>query len=118
MARYTCLYTLAVRIEELQSLLAEMLEASGFDVIYHTSDYMMARETPGQVSFAQLVTIEVLIDRTKASREKVQMSLVAKNEELPLQVDNHCYQLFAQVVDAIAANPKWQLLESTVGSFN
>jgi hypothetical protein len=40
---------------------------------------------------------------------------VIKNEELPLQVDNHCHQMFHQVQQAIAQNRHWQLVESVAG---
>lgn len=115
MARYTCFFTVAVPLEKLRQLLAEILESCRFDIIYHTEDYMMAREVPGQVSFARLVTVEVLIDKTKATNECVRMDVVAKNEELPLQLNNHCYRMFDQVSRAIAENPQWQLLESSNG---
>lgn len=115
MARYTCSFSVASSLDELKRLLSDTLQTCSFDIIYHTEDYMMAREVPGRVAFAQLVTVEVLIDKTKATHERVCMSLVAKNEELPLQVNNHCQQLFDQVRQAIAQNPQSQLLESQIG---
>lgn len=75
----------------------------------------MAREFPGRVSFAKLVTVEVLIDKSTATSEEVRMNFVIKNEELPLQVDNHCHQMFNMVQDAVAANRYWQLVESIAG---
>lgn len=75
----------------------------------------MAREFPGRVSFAKLVTVEVLIDKSTATSQEVRMNFVIKNEELPLQVDNHCHQMFNMVQDAVAANRYWQLVESIAG---
>lgn len=75
----------------------------------------MAREIPGRVAFAKLVTVEVLIDKSTATSQEVRMNFVIKNEELPLQVDNHCRQMFETVQQAVTANPNWQLLESVVG---
>lgn len=115
MARYTCSFTVAVPIELLRQLLAEILQACSFDIIYDTGDYMMARELPGQVSFAKLVTVEVLIDKTIATDTETRMNLVIKNEELPLQVDNHCYQMFDLLKQAIRDNRHWQLIESIAG---
>lgn len=115
MARYTCSFTVAVPIEILRQLLVEVLQACNLDIIYDAGDYMMAREIPGQVSFAKLVTVEVLIDKTTASNTETRMNLVIKNEELPLQVDNHCHQMFELVSQAIADNRNWQLIESLAG---
>lgn len=75
----------------------------------------MAREIPGRVAFAKLVTVEVLIDKSTATAQEVRMNFVIKNEELPLQVDNHCRQMFEMVQEAVAENHHWQLVESVVG---
>lgn len=115
MARYTCSFTVAAPVEHLRLLLVEVLQSCDLDVIYDTGDYIMAREIPGQVSFSKLVTVEVLIDRTTATETETRMNLVIKNEELPLQIDNHCYQIFQLVNQAIIENRNWQLVESVVG---
>lgn len=115
MARYTCSFTLAVSLDHLQETLIEVLQSCNFDIIYDTNDYLMAREIPGQVAFAKLVTVEVLIDRSTATEQEVRMNCVIKNEELPLQIDNHCHQMFQLVHEAIAENRHWQLLESVAG---
>lgn len=115
MARYTCSFTVAVPIEHLRQVLMEVLQACNLDIIYDSGDYLMAREVPGQVSFAKLVTVEVLIDKTTATNTETRMNFVIKNEELPLQVDNHCHQIFELVSQAIADNRHWQLIESVAG---
>ncbi|MBZ8180137.1 hypothetical protein [Oscillatoria salina] len=115
MARYTCTFTVAVPLERLQGLLIEVLQSCNFDVIYKTADYLMARESPGQVAFSKLVTAEILIDRTTATASEVRMNVVVKNEELPLQFDNHCRQIFDLIQQAIADNDRWQLLEIVAG---
>lgn len=112
MARYTSLFTVAVSFDQLRRLLADILESCHFDVIYDTEDYLVARETPGRVSFAKLVTVEVLIDKFTATQPEVRMSFVVKNEELPLQSDNHCRQMFNQVNRAVAETRQWHLIES------
>jgi hypothetical protein len=112
MARYTSLFTVAVSLDRLQQLLTDILESCNFNVIYDTEDYLVAREMPGQVSFAKLVTVEVLIDKFHAHDTEVRMSFVVKNEELPLKVDNHCRRKFNLVNQAIAESRQWQLLES------
>jgi hypothetical protein len=115
MARYTCSFTVAVSLEYLQQSLIEVLQSCNFDIIYDTGDYLMAREIPGHVAFAKLVTVEVLIDKSTATAQEVRMSFVIKNEELPLQVDNHCRQMFDMVQEAVAENRHWQLVESVAG---
>lgn len=115
MARYTCSLTVAVSLDHLQQSLIEVLQSCNFDIIYDTGDYLMARESPGRVAFAKLVTVEVLIDKSTATAQEVRMNFVIKNEELPLQVDNHCRQMFDLVQEAVAENRHWQLVESVVG---
>lgn len=108
MARYTCSYR--VPPQQLQPSLGEVLKACHFEILYDKSDYVMARETPGQVPFAQLVTVEVLIDHTNATAAEVQINFVIKNEELPLQLDNHCRQMYELLKETIAENRQWQLI--------
>ena len=115
MARYTCSLTVAVDLDYLQPSLIEVLQSCNFDIIYDTGDYVMAREIPGRVAFAKLVTVEVLIDKSTATAQEVRMNFVIKNEELPLQVDNHCRQMFELVQEAVAENRHWQLVERVAG---
>ena len=115
MARYTCSFIVAVPTDDIRQLLAEVLQACNLDIIYDTGDYLMAREIPGQISFAKLVTVEVLIDQTVATDTEARLNFVIKNEELPLQVDNHCHQMFDLVYKAIADNNHWRLVESVAG---
>lgn len=113
MARYTSLFTIETPTQQIQALLRQLLESCDLDVIYDTGDYVVAREHPGHVTFAQLVTVEVLIDRTQATDDKeLRMNFVVKNEELPLQVDNHCHRLFEDLNQAIASSQQWRLIES------
>lgn len=122
MARYTSLFTVAVSFDRFRHLLSDMLKACHCDIIYDAEDYLVAREVPGRVAFAQLVTVEVLIEKP-ASAEKmlsipdaeVRMSLVVKNEELPLKSDNHCRQMFNLVNQAIVENRQWHLIECVAG---
>jgi hypothetical protein len=115
MARYTCSFILAIAFEDLQPLLIELLQDCGLDIVYYTSDYIMSREVPGQVPFSKLVVVEVLIDKSTATETETKMSVVIKNEELPLQLDNHCRQLFLFVKQAIADCRNWHLIESIAG---
>ncbi len=115
MARYPALFTLGIPVDELHPSLSTVLQGCDLNMIYDTPEYVMAREVPGKVPFAKLVTVEILIDRTTATPEKVQMKLVVKNEELPLQTTNHCAVKFGEIKTAIESAPQWQLFESYTG---
>jgi len=115
MARYTCSFIVSVPIDHLQPLLVELLQDCNLDVQYYIADYIMAREIPGNVSFSKLVTVEVLIDKSTATETESRMSIVIKNEELPLQLHNHCRQMFEFIKQAIEDCRHWHLIESLAG---
>jgi hypothetical protein len=115
MARYTGLFVVTAPFEHLRQLLTEVLMSCNFDIIYDRKEYLMAREIPGQVSFSKLVTIEVSIDLPDNSFEDIRMNFVVKNEELPLQLNNHCSRMFETVKKAIADYQYWQLREAIAG---
>ncbi|HIK57051.1 MAG TPA: hypothetical protein IGS37_18045 [Synechococcales cyanobacterium M55_K2018_004] len=112
MARYTSLYTVATSFSRLRQSLEDLLSSCNCNVIYGAEDYLVAREVPGNVSYSQLVTVEVLIDKAPETDEAVRMNFVVKNEELPLKSDNHCRQMFNQVNRAVSENRHWHLIES------
>lgn len=95
MARYTTILPLSTQHPDLCDCIARTLEGCGLVMVYSTSDYMMAKERPDRVSLAQLATIEVLINSDH------QLQLVVKNEQLPLQADNHCKATFETVSGAL-----------------
>ncbi|MBK1987084.1 hypothetical protein A0J48_005955 [Sphaerospermopsis aphanizomenoides BCCUSP55] len=115
MARYTSSFIVSVPIDHLQALLIDLLQDCGLDVQYYTPDYIMAREIPGNVSFSKLVTVEVLVDKSSATETETRMSIVIKNEELPLQLNNHCRQIFDFVRQMIEQSRHWHLIESISG---
>ncbi|MCP6757414.1 MAG: hypothetical protein NHB32_01285 [Fischerella sp. CENA71] len=115
MARYTCSFILSIDINHLQPLLVEMLQDCNLDVQYYTLDYIMAREIVGTVAYSKMVTVEVLIDKSTATETETRMSIVIKNQELPLQVDNHCRQVFEYIKQAIEDNRNWHLIQSLAG---
>ncbi|MGI0493801.1 MAG: hypothetical protein B0A82_23400 [Alkalinema sp. CACIAM 70d] len=115
MARYTALFTVGIAVNDLHRVLRKVLESCRLEVIYDTSEYMMAREIPGQVPFPKLVTVEILIDRTTATDQEIRMKFVIKNEELPLQVDNHCHQMFDEIYKAVNETNQWKLIETVSG---
>ncbi|BAY92990.1 MULTISPECIES: hypothetical protein [unclassified Tolypothrix] len=115
MARYTCSFIVSVAVEHLQPLLVDLLQDCEFDIQYYTGDYIMAREIPGTVPFSKMVKVEVLIDKSTATETETRMSIVVKNEELPLQLDNHCRQMFEFIKQAIEHSRHWHLIESLAG---
>ncbi len=114
MARYTAIFTVAVKIENLQPIFTEILTYCGCEILYNRGDYLMAREFPGQVSFSKLVTIEITFDRLTNTTEKTRMNIVIRNEELPLRLDNHCRQVFDLLTELIVENSNWKLLDSII----
>lgn len=115
MARYTCAFILSVNIDNLQALLIDVLNDLELDVQYYTSDYIMAREIPGNASFSELVTVEVMIDTSTAAETESRINLVAKNEEPPLILENHCRKIFEYVKRAIKESRYWHLIEEIGG---
>lgn len=115
MARYTGSFIVSIPSGHLQPLLIELLQDCELDIQYYTADYIMARQIPGSVSFSKLVGVEVLIDKSTATETETRISIVIKNEELPLQLDNHCRQMFEFVKQAIEHNRHWHLVESLAG---
>lgn len=115
MARYTRSLTVTAPADYLQPLLVSTLQSCNFETIYTTDDYLMARETPGEIPFPKLVTVEVLIDNSTTSHDETHLNFVIKNEELPLQANNHCYQMYDRVSRALEDNKHWELVESVAG---
>lgn len=111
MARYTCSFAVTAPTQHLPESLVNVLEACNLEMIYDTGDYLMAREHPGRVSFPQLVRVEVLIDKVIDNPQELRLYFVVKNEELPLQLNNHCRQMFDSLLEALLEHDQWHLLE-------
>ena len=77
------------------------------ETVYDTDDYVMAREIPGRVSFTKLVTAEVSIDVATDTPDLVKLAFLVKNDELPLNANNHCRQIFELLRAEIAHNYDW-----------
>ncbi len=115
MARYTCSFVLSVPIDHLQPLVVDLLQVNGLDIQYYSADYIMAREVPGSMRLSKLVTVEILIDKTTATESETRMNIVIKNEELPLQLENHCRQVFEFIKQEIEQSRHWHLIGSLAG---
>jgi hypothetical protein len=108
MSRYICHFLAGLSPESIRVPLRELMQSCHLETVYEIEDYLMAREIPGQVAFSKLVTAEVLIDTTYATENSVRLSLVVKNEELPLKNDNHCRAMFDRLREVIYARYNWQ----------
>ncbi|NJK41863.1 MAG: hypothetical protein HC934_12005 [Acaryochloridaceae cyanobacterium SU_2_1] len=103
MARYTCLLTVNLLLSQFFTQLKAYLKNNNFETLLSKPECLVARETPGTVPFAKLVTIEVLADSTHLTENGLTaIELVAKNEELPLQSNNHCHQVFEQLSQVLS----------------
>lgn len=97
MARYSCVTRLPGSAEQLNEAIRTVLERCRLNIIHNSQDYWVAGEPPGKKPFTQLVTVEVLMDRDRQQEDWVQVTCIAKNEELPLKSINHCQQTFNQL---------------------
>ncbi|MGH1396449.1 MAG: hypothetical protein ACRAVC_20810 [Trichormus sp.] len=115
MARYTCSFIIGVNIEDLQPLVLDLLQNFDLEIQYYTGDYILAREIPGTVAVSQLIKVEVLIDKSTATETETKMTIVIKNEELPLRINNHCREMFDFMRQEIEGSRYWHLIESLAG---
>ncbi len=96
MARYSCVTELIGPSEQLNDEIRQLLQRCHLNILHITPDYWIAGEPPGQTPFNKLVTVEVLMDR-KHQGNRVAVTCIAKNQELPLKSINHCQQTFHQL---------------------
>lgn len=115
MARYTHNLTVALPKAKVQDELATALRACDLEVLHQDNDYLVAREVPGRSGLAQLVTVEVLINDVPVEPEITRLNVVLKNEELPLNRNNHCSQIYQQVRQALTESRNWELIGSVAG---
>ena len=115
MARYTQNFLVEITPEALHSTIIETLEACRLVITYETDDYVIAQEIETNVSFAKMVTVEVLIHRSEMENNQAKLTSVTKNSELPLRVNNHCQGISDRVSKAFSEAPAWKLLEITAG---
>lgn len=103
MARYTNLFSVTQPVSNLRDSLISTLKACNLNMVYEATDYLVAKEKPGDVSLSQLATVEVLINPPLTGQMESRVNLVVKNEELPLSRENHCQKVFEAVNQAIVA---------------
>lgn len=108
MARYTNLFTASGSTQDLRQSLVQVFRACDLSLVYEATDYLMAKEKPGQVAYAKLTTVEALINSPPNDNAVARVNLVVKNEELPLKSNNHCQRVFDLVNQTIAESQDWQ----------
>lgn len=103
MARYSNFFKVAAPGSNLRDFLVRTLEACDLSMVYETSDYLVAKEKPGQVAMNQLATVEVLINPPTHEDAQAKVNLVVRNEELALSLNNHCHRIFSALNEAIGS---------------
>ena len=112
MARYACSTVLATSADRIGERITRLLHSCDLELLLQRGDYLIARERPrGAAALAQLVSLEVLMDRTAATEERIAVQFICKNEELPLQAENHCWQVFQRITAALEQDEELTLVE-------
>ncbi|BDA39210.1 hypothetical protein [Candidatus Atelocyanobacterium thalassae] len=109
MARYTCTFFVSTTLKEVSTLLDQILRSCNFYIIYEANDYLLAKENIDQVFFSKLVSIEIFIESTASKKNYIPINFIVKNDELPLNPNNHCYQRFQQIQTILNKNQKFHL---------
>lgn len=109
MARYSCSFSSPQSCTPLSEQLDGTFEKCNVEIIYDDPVYLVGRELPGQVSFSRLVTVEALIDQPKSNKGSLKINCVVKNEELPLNQDNHCRRMFDEFKKKVQEHTSWKL---------
>ena len=102
MARYTTLYKAMSSLTQIRERVVDNLASCNLNLIYENEEYLVAKEKPGGVKHDYLTTVEVLINPPTVSEPSTRIDLIVQNQELPLRKDNHCYQIFEVVNQAIS----------------
>ncbi len=111
MSRYLTCYTVNTPLENLVAEFESIVKSCDFEIVYQSSECIVAREIPGKVPFSKLVTIELTIDNTNIYQDQVHVDLIAKSDELTLHLDNHCRRSFDNLAKTIANSDNWHLQE-------
>ncbi|MGQ9866551.1 MAG: hypothetical protein ACUVSQ_09785 [Pseudanabaenaceae cyanobacterium] len=117
MARYTQRFVVAAPAATIPQHIAEVLESCELPVVYSTDDYILAQEVAGRVAFSKLVTVEILIHQPDDASDRVELTCVTKNDELPLKRVNHCRTIADLVAGALKNRTTWRVLDSSDAFF-
>ena len=78
MARYTNFFMTSAPKEDVHQGLLSALATCDLEVVYQDPVYIVAKEKPGQVSFAQLTTVELLLNPPTIETGGAKIDLVVK----------------------------------------
>lgn len=102
MARYTSLFKAVSSLAHVRQKVADTLASCDLSLIFENEEYLVAKEKPGGVKPDLLTTVEVLINPPTVADPATRIDVIVQNQELPLKKDNHCYQIFETVHQAIS----------------
>jgi len=112
MARYAATLLVIATENHIRTGIREALTSTGFELVFESNDYLMAREIPGQVKFSLLTSAEILID-LKYSKSEASLVIIVKNEQLPLNKDNHCQTVFDRLKQTLIDYDQWTVTLKT-----
>lgn len=109
MARYIKLLLLPPA-PGLSQTFVKTLRDHNLEITFSSNDYIVAQEKPGKFPYLEMVTIEILVSSPDDPDDRrVCITLLAKNQRLALQQNNHCQQVFEAVSrDLIEASRQYQ----------
>jgi hypothetical protein len=103
---------LPVSIQEIYSVLAEILESCQLQVDFQANDYLMAKEKDQDVSFLKLVHVDIIIDLATGNEKNTTVNIVVKNEELAVNKNNHAFAKMEQIKQVISDKYEAELLSN------
>lgn len=103
MSRYTDVVTIKGSPHDLFESVRQLLEEWGYDIMFLGQDCLMAREKVGHVPLALLATVELTVDSATTAEGSPRIRVVVKNEAMPLQSNNYCFQIFQRLSQALAS---------------
>ena len=106
MARYTATFSIVNHSDHAYQTACNLLKQSGFRLLHESQDYIMGTEKPGRVKFSLLTTAEILIE-VPHNHSSLTLEMLVKNEELPLNANNHCKQVFDHLQSVFLECCEW-----------
>ncbi|MEM1425241.1 MAG: hypothetical protein AAGF75_01620 [Cyanobacteria bacterium P01_H01_bin.130] len=115
MARYTCTFAISCSQEQITEWLPQILQVCDLSIVYSGEDYILAKERPGQVTFTELVSVEVLVENQSLESAGINLNMIIRNEELPLKANNHCRDMSEKISDAVRSHHEIRTLSYVTG---
>ncbi|MEM9770113.1 MAG: hypothetical protein AAF889_00680 [Cyanobacteria bacterium P01_D01_bin.73] len=84
-------------------------------IVHNGADYILAKEIPGEVSFTELVSVEVLVEEQGLDADSINLNFVVRNEELPLKASNHCRTMSEKISEAVQSHKEIRTLSYVTG---